>query len=192
MSAQVDSQRANTWKCGIHLRYLQCECNETEWVGGGEREEIKGLKKSVYSRGKLSEVMSLRKKTSHTTCDPANVVVVWGTLSKSLKLWKVPSDFDLTSTLLKRCASMLTENWKKGSQHPKKKLECPSESVENCSWRILRTLQESLLKWVQAVLKSKVGHTKSWLSSSLEMYKLKAEENRWMDAHVSHVLNHCT
>lgn len=78
------------------------------------------------------------KKKDITTCDPANVVVVWGILSKSLKLWKVPSDFDLTSTLLKQCASMLTENWKKAANIQRKKL--------NVLQKVWRTVPEEYLE----------------------------------------------
>lgn len=80
-----------------------------------------------------------------------------------------------TSTLLKKCEMMLTE-WNKRQPTTKEELwKSPSEASE--AWRIIpecykKKWQESLPKSVQAMLKNKAGHSKPWLQSSLEVYKL--------------------
>jgi len=67
-----------------------------------------------------------------------------------------------TSTLLKQCGIILTENGTKDIQRTA--LECPSGSLENYSWRLLKEMTESKSKRVQAVLENKGAHNKYWLS----------------------------
>lgn len=46
------------------------------------------------------------------------------------------------------------------------------DCLENYSWRLLKEIKESLPNSIQDMLKNKGGHTKYWLSNSLEMCKL--------------------
>ena len=51
-------------------------------------------------------------------------------------------------------------------------LECPSRSLENYSWRLLKEITESLSKRVQAGLKNKCAQTKYWLRISQTQFLL--------------------
>lgn len=77
MSAQVDYLKV--W----HTPALSAMWMQWNWMSGGGKEEIKGLKKSVYSRWKLSEVMSLRKKTSQ----PVIQLMLWWCGGFCQSLW---------------------------------------------------------------------------------------------------------
>jgi len=72
--------------------------------------------------------------------------------------------------------SSVGSSWQKTEQKAaniqRKALGCPSSSLENYSWRLLKEMTESLSTRVQAVLKNKGAHNKYWISRSLELYKL--------------------
>lgn len=80
---------------------------------------------------------------------------------------------DLEKEGIKHSTFLIASSWQRwSSKHPKKSFKCPQRSLENVSWRVLKTLRERWSKKVHGVIKNKGDHNKYWPSSWLELNKL--------------------